>query len=651
MSMRIDPTDNPFNATVGFEGEVRTIKFVLVFDGQMKLAEGDMVLSIIQPTRAGVEIVQDNSVDPRFHQQLKGIAEEKELTLQPMEGAHIFEFVTQPATHSNDLKKQFAEIAQMQSHLINYLIKQQKTNTSGLINVKEWIDAYNISYPKEKLIPSADADNMFIALDYSIKLLNLTRSQPAADVIQKQLSHGVQFNFVAALGKNMGHKLVEIFDENNRIPDFKNHIDLMQKSIKKTTEMLATLKFTNKNEINSYIAKPLQEIKQAEEFLKALEIERTILLQAQINANKSCEYIKKQYSSDNIFAQRKMNKLDGFFFILAMRMLTQTKYIPSSASSKNKYLFFLKTQLADLIDSLSENDKLQLKKINSTWSRAQKNELLSLIAGSSEALTIGYKIKGVDFTLKNVLESALGWGEKVSQLCNLFPGACIKTITPPFEPTALGLHRKTSDKPLRRILLEYRASQMMTLRQSFQEMEKTLARAILFCKTTYLHKQNGRNQSTLFQKKWESSEVKQEDNLGSKPVEKNVNAAMGLIWSSKTDDLKELLQELVFDNDIDITLKQINYLFLRIQDSKIIAEARKEAVQTILKEFYFEKIVEHFKYPLQQSSEAYLKYVRERYAIINKIPKLKEYIGVLVSFSKIKPVDHSEPESPRKRRS
>lgn len=486
MSMRIDQKQiTLIQPTVGYEGELIALKFVLLKEGQIQCTKSILPI-LFNRTIDGIECVTDKLAAPGFSVGLNEIASRKSCLLPiPINNPHIFEFVTPPANNTKLTNTQLDEIAHLETDLILYLIMQKKRHPEiELLCVADWIDDYNRRFPHDPLIGSKDTKIMHIVVDYSINQLAMTPLQEqtwhqSADLrqlaqdIQKSLDHNVQFNFVTALRKKMGSILVNIYEENNITHTWKKKIDSLEKEIEeskksgKPTESLIT------------------DIAKLEFGIQTAEKEKNILLQAESNAEKACDFIRAELA-----VHHKLAKLEGFFFLLSTRIITETTNLslPSTTTDKNKYLFFLKTQLSDLIYSLSEKDRVLLEKMN-TWSDVQKNNLLAIIAGSKDVLKTNYSQVGQkDFTIKDVIESTLGWRDNDAPfLCNLFPGACTRTLEQhPFEPTLAGLRSKQKS-PLRRILLEYRGSAYKTISESKIEMEKILNHSALLCKTTHLY--------------------------------------------------------------------------------------------------------------------------------------------------------------------
>ncbi len=709
--------------TVGWEGELNAIKFVLIKQKKITLArEEEEVMSVFKPTSNGVECVQDNQpVDFTFFPKLKQIAKQKNLYLpyRAFSSSHVFEFVTHPKKTTEDVGIQFDEIAKLEADLIEYVLTQKRDNPKiGLINVKNWINKYNLRFPNNPISSTSDADSMYIAVDYSIAQLKLTEQQKniwqkskilseLARNIQKQLMHNVQFNFVVTLGKSMGSQLIAIFETNNCFSQAQREIKLAQQYIASAQSELERIRsnpseFSGEEEIKSIIAANLQCIEKLEDSLVTMEKQKDILRQAEINAERACDFIRLQYNTekekkvsdkeipDNP-VHRKLIKIEGFCFLLSMRILTETTDIQLDHAStpKNKYLFFLKTQLSDLIHSLSENDKLLLDDIDKTWTGAQKNQLLGIVAGSSEALTIHLRDENKeDFSIKDVLESAFGWKKNV---CDQFPNGATRQITPPFEP--LNLRKKNA--PLRRILLEYRASPYKTLSESKQLMNDMLHKATLLCKSTHMLKKDwGKwdkeslsnyikrrdllinnkakfvktlklyNPALLnlikaacpaemqsiakYQLQMDKAKLTSAKQVAARTVEENVIKAMQYILEQKSlpkketqhfDNVKKIISDIISDVDLDITLKQINFLYLQIQEAEVISQDRKSSVIHMLVSILVEKINAFFKFPLKAVDDRYkqIDYVISRYAIIREIPQVTEYLNFIKAFSKGNP--------------
>lgn len=664
MSLRIDPQKPVASPTVGYEGELRTIRFILIKNGkQMEVVKGDEVLSVFYPTKNRVECVIDNSdVDSDLLAQLEKIAEERNLSISDSckQISHIFEFVTLPASTTEEIKIQFEEIARIERHLLKYLFTQKISDQNKkLVCVKDWIDDYNQScFPNESLQGSDNASEMYIILNYSLGQLKLNNRQQnvlinfpsnenlqkLSEEIQPTLLHNPQFNFVASLGKKMGSLLVDMQEENN-----------------------FNLKNSRGTQINS------------------------LLLQAETNAEKACQLINSIYGEEKRDEYRdvwkkatsfKMAKLEGFFFILAMRILTETTFIKidSRETNKNKYPFFVKTQLSDLIFSLSETDKLLLASINTTWTDVQKLKLMASISGSFEALTVFYPMGKQFFTIKNMLECVLGWRKESNKICNAFPNSSTKSFKPPLEPVMPGWRSKLHQDALRWVLLEQRLVMIRTLVASETTMYRLLEQANEFFKPTYKQKQywRGWDEDTALQymgnaevsiySKYELKEglklyhpslyhcnffqrlqrenfkqfseldefekmiktVKQDFEQDVIFAENNIKKAIKLIETTSVENLKNSLQTCFFHKDANIYLKQLNHLFILIKSSKVVSKERILSVQKQLIELYSEKIFSLFQAPLKDGEEEYIRYLFSRYLITKAAPAVKDFFILLL---------------------
>jgi len=666
MSLRIDPQKPVTSPTVGYEGELRAIRFILIKNDkkQMEVVKGDEVLSVFYPTKNRVECVIDNSgVDSDLFAQLEKIAEERNLSISDSckLTSHIFEFVTLPASTTEEIKVQFEEIARIEQHLLRYLFAQKISDQNKkLVCVKDWIDDYNKScFPNEPLQSSDNASEMHIVLDYSLKQLQLNNQQQSvldnfpnnenlqklSEELQPTLLHNPQFNFVASLGKKMGTLLVDMQQENN---------------------------INIKHCRNTQITK--------------------LLLHAQTNAEKACQLINSIYSEEKKEEEDKsvwkkatslkMAKVEGFFFILAMRILTETTFIKidSRETDKNKYPFFVKTQLSDLIFSLSETDKRLLASINTAWTDAQKLKLLASISGSFEALAVYYQIGKEFFTVKNMLESVLGWRKDSDKICNKFPNNSIKTFKPPYEPIMPGWRSKQHQDALRWVLLEQRLVMFRTLVASEKTMYRLLEQTNEFFKPTHKQKQywQGWGEDAALQYmgnpevsthlKYEFKEgiklyhpslyychffqklqrehskqlaelnkfqqdidaVKQGFEQDTVFAENNIKMAIKIIEISSIENLKNTLQSGFFHKDADIYLKQLNHLFILIKSNKVISKERIISIQKQLIELYSEKIFSLFQVPLKDGEDAYIRYLCSRYIITKAAPALKDFFNFLL---------------------
>src|SRR5579872_2122729 len=337
--MRMRPEElNLIQPTIGWEGELEFVVFVLIRDNQITSQAGDQILHIFSPTKKGVSCDQDESyIDDFYLAELKEIAHEKSLQLDQITSSNIFEFVTSPAANTADLDTQFAEVTQIEVDLIRYLLEQKKAGLTRLVSVKKWIDNYNLRFPDNSLPSLPDTNEMFIVLNECISRIkyalphldldNWTDSVQLAKIIQQQLKHYVQFNFVAHFGKKMGSMLNKIVEAND------SRIYLKQDIIR-FSKTLLNLEKKDPSDIVE-INKLKDKIAYFEYSITRIEKQKNILLQSEINAARACHFIRSKYSSSQgskIGEKKsienethpKLIKLEGFFFILSMRILTET---------------------------------------------------------------------------------------------------------------------------------------------------------------------------------------------------------------------------------------------------------------------------------------------------------------------------------------
>lgn len=686
MSMRRSPEEfNRLQSTAGWEGELRAICFVLIAEEKITLA-GDDILPIFDATKTGVSCVQDDvSVSSKFLSELTEIAEiaeTKDLAVdedRDFTFSHIFEFVTSPVTTLKALDMQFKEVVQIESHLIQYILQHKKANPHlRLISVAQWIDDYNEDFPQNVLSKTIHANQMHIVVDYTVKnllkktelqSLDASGIQSLSRKLQKESMHNVQFNFVASLTKKMGSALMEMAEANSHVAEAENYIQEAQQTIQAGADKLIKLGYTLKA-ANEYLQDLEKAITNNKQFLSKHKTQINILLQAENHAEAACHYIRSQFGFN-----KKLAKLEGFFFLLSMRILTETTYLPlpNTMIEKNKYIFLLKTKLSDLIHSLSAKDKILLKKINSKWDESHKEQLLKLIAGSNEVLSMRYKLdNGTEITIQTILESALHWTEN-PESCDLLPRSPTKPIVLPLEPGTIKLRGKSHNPAPLRVLFEYRSSPQMNVGDSQKEMENTLQRANELCKTTFVHKNRAMqwNKETAldyFYKradskvqqasmlKWlqlynpplfhtlqeEKSTVLQSLSNEAKPiavdqsVDDTVEQVFQFIIKEKeihADELEAYLKQSLSHQDSDTTLKQINYLFLLVNESEELSEDHKDSLEQIIVNIYAEKIFSHFKFPLEPYDEGYINFIQERYVLTNHIAEVIEFLGFLKFFS------------------
>lgn len=634
MSMRFTPEEeiDLIQPTVGWEGELKEITFILIQNNKITLSENDAVLSIFKKTEHGVSGENDDMEYAGFLSKLEKIADEEGYTLNTFSNAvHIFEFITSPTNNYNDISTQFAEVARLQLDLIQYLFNLKKHNPDmKLVCINEWIKDYNTNRrsPHKPLVASSQANEMYIVVDDSIERIIKSVNSKTLDLpngFQKHLKHHVQFNFVASLGKKMGSMLAEIYEANNTTNAIKEDVVALEKEMADEIMKLKAIGKTN-DEINYFRIKFQEKINIKKEFIDRREKRKNILYRAENNAEIACQFLREKITLLNHDEKkehkqnRKFVKLEGFFFLLSMRILTETSRVfVTNSSPKNMYLFFLKTQLSDLVHCLSMQDKALLQDLEK-WPMADKDKLLAHIAGSAEALTVSYKIGAENFTIKDVLESALGWTQ--NKMCDKLPGASIKKIDPaPVEPVTTQIRSKNLNYPLRRVLLEFRASQNQNIFESEREMENILRCSAKFCKTSYIHKKEG----TFMQH--QNAEVKQ---IHSEYfIEENVDNAIKFIsqyvpFPKKPSELfvavKNELNSILSHEDPDITLKQINYLYIKLKSSD-------SSINQVIFDLYSEKIFDLFRPPLKEIDDKYIGYIMQRYALTNKIPQVVAFLN------------------------
>ncbi len=369
-----------------------------------------------------------------------------------------------------------------------------------------------------------------------------------------------------------------------------------------------------------------------------------------------------------------------------MRILTETSFIYLSSSSKNKYLFFLKTNLSDLVHCLSDNDRLLLRE-TAQWSQTQKNHLLMLIAGSEEALK--FRIHE-EFSVQDVIESVLGWRQDALPLCDRLPN----TPTKPYDPISVPkwMHRKTKGAPSSRALLEYRYNARRILRDAKEDMGLMLKRANDFCKTTHLRKSEWINfdkentshylnrqdiktsdkswlmhglkryKPLLFNKvrqgnlkemreieRYELQSIKEKNEAQDKLRIADKNAAKALRFLSSLRSIsgkdnpreyahiKRILRKQLFHEDPDLSFKQMNLLYLTYKEKPIVSKDDWKSLQAILMELYAEKFFSIYHFPINSYEGAQIQYFMFRYSLTNEIPVLKEFLMFLKIFNQSEP--------------
>lgn len=545
--------------TVGWEGELHQIVFVVVRD--KKIVFDDNVLKVFESKEHRISCENDYTTDNR--KEVNEVAKANRLTVSNQyKCLHILEFVTSPTKKMEEIEKQLTEIARLEEDLIRYIFfRKEENELKTLLCIKDWIDDYNRRFPNAQLTQTDATKEMYILMDYSITQMKESVKKFSLESLQKNLKHSVQYNFVASLGKKMGSQLVGLLDVTN--------------------------KERNKDKIKNLFA-------------------------AENNSENACQWIRNILGSGRKFA-----KLEGFFFLLSMRIVTETSYVflSETSSEKNKYFFFLKTKLSELLLSLSERDKNVLEKI-STCGEKEKNQFLALIAGSYEALTASFQINQIRFTVKQVLESALGW-EK-NDICDLLPNTPTKDIVIPFEPEDPQIHHKLHELPFIRVVLENRSAMDKTTSESMHEMQEMLKHSADLSMTSFLHKQYGTSRAESA-----NSEFK-EINSGV-IIENNMNVASNIIERFRTKDrnykiTKLQLDKLLSHTDKDITLKQINYLFIKMKN-------QDPDIDKMLIELFAEKIKAFFPPVLNANDKSYLKYVATRYILSTEIPEIAEYLN------------------------
>ncbi len=621
-----------FRGTGGCEAELLAIGFVLIDDeGQITIDPTLDVFPIFEYTKPyGIRCMKENITSkPKFFSELKKVAERNDLSIPtPFDSPHIFEFVTAPTDNTIILDAQFNEIRQIQIDLIEFLLINKKANPAlDFICVSDWINDYSRRFPADAITAADGTDHMYILVDYSIEQLALTVSQQKhwreknnlhllAQEIQEQLLHSVQFNFVAALQHNMGSMLIENI-VNPILSEFKDYHEALHKII---TQGVAGLIAKGLTEAQAHA-----KIEATEKMILFLtsnqiipETQIRILQQAEYNAKNACAFLLN-------IEKRKLAKLHGFFFILSMRILTETAFIPLPPynTSKNKYFFFVKNLLPELTECLSSHDKKLLFSLNDE----ERDELLLQIAGSCEILGVQYRVNQNQFTVKELLKNVLGYSETIC--CDSLPGSPANEIEQlPIEPKTEKLRSK--DHRLRWLLLECRVNPLKNLTDTKIKMIRILQLTNLFCQTTYLRTQQGSSTSSGVH------ETKQLD--AAHEVDKNVANALRVIFdrvslvftaqrgNQEFEQLKNELREKIFSLERDIMLKQINFLFTQVETIPF------PIIQEIVIDLFREKLFTSFTFPLQQHDKQYAAYILNRYALTKKIPDGVEFLDLVMSL-------------------
>ncbi len=189
--------------TVGWEGELLPVRFVLMEGNEISFAKRGEVLLVFESASKKIRCDQDNLTHKEFASQLIQIAERRKLSIKkdsPIR-SHVFEFVTLPSKNIEEISEQFEEIKRIETDLVKYVANFSIRNPAEkFVCVQEWIDDYNLRFPENKLIGSVDTKKMFIVVNYSIKQLDAS------------LKYNVQFNFVVNFSKKMGNKLIDVID-------------------------------------------------------------------------------------------------------------------------------------------------------------------------------------------------------------------------------------------------------------------------------------------------------------------------------------------------------------------------------------------------------------------------------------------------------
>lgn len=666
-------------ATIGVEVELKEIRFVLINRKVISYVKGNDVLPIAEATDLGVEVVQDNKKTSDFFSALESIANNKKLTITKKTNlSHIFEFFTHPTHDLDHLDLQFEEIAVLETDLIRYLLYIKKNYPDRkLICVKDWIDfSYNVNpNHKNKIKATENSENMFILVDYSTNQFKLTNHSISKE-IQLTTQQYVQFNFVTALRKKMGTFFVTIFYNNSTFNQLKEKLQ----KLKEDTE--------SSEEKGDYDPLWYKKIETLQEDITNLTKKRDILLQSEKNAEKACNYIRsvyndmslhedqlKEYKLNSNPANRKLIKLEGLFFILSTRILTETTFmIRGSSTAKNNYLFFLKTQLSDLVNCLSLNDKALLYHMNS-WSDENKNQLFAYIAGSKWVLTKNYYNQHVPYKVYDVLRSALGWTAAV--YCDYFPTASVKTFKHPVEPE--GIRRGL---PLGRVLFEYRGSKFLTLSEAKKEAHLILKKSSELCKTTHLHKKELKDakpqqitkvimnsSKSLEEKKSFIENIKlyspallsdleanhpeilaemktyqkglNDIEYPSEIMDLKIKEAMNLIHDSDScDNLKSTLFMITLDEKEDHQLNLIDRIYVSMTHTPDLSVEKKQLIKAILKEIYYEVLSSLCVYPLTPNEIEYMKFIGTQFFLstASGYPQAYQLIHFIVDFHKNFPV-------------
>lgn len=687
--------------TVGTEVEMKQIPIVLIDvepHTQKKIisvVKGDTVLQIFNKTNNGIQGVQDaRQINASFKSEINEIANQSWYFKPSINSALILELFTPPTDNALQVSQQFQEIAQIETDLIHYLYKEfQNDQNIRFISLKAWIDDYNKRHPTNPLPSTDESERMYIPLVFSIKELIATFDEEkkpkgndlfqTAQLTQESLLQRIQYNFSTALHGRMGSMLLELCETEQPQIEWEHQITICKQKILEF-ELLIKSNPDSYDEILLDIKKQNELLDFFQEKLRQYRLKKDILKISEINAQKACRLIQdfEKHNAESKKPDRDLFKLEGFFFLLSMRFTTETSDLSpqGETTDKSKYLFFLKTKLSDLIYSLSQNDRLLLEDIGqNTELRLQ---ILTLIAGSSEALTVRFG----RFTALDLIESALQWRKDSRPICDRLPNAPLKPLIPP--PIPLGLHRKIESAPQRRILLEYRPYTNEPLLHAENNTKNMLERATEFCETAFsiksiderlLNKDTAaaylkrteisineksrfvqslkvhhsaiyelllnENSTELHHIAMHESKVTQEMQETERRftlIERNTDTAFHFIsnlthfpsrGSTEYEELTNQLRRVLFHEDANQTLKQINFLFLKCQGSTSISPQIIKPLIEILMKFYTEQMMSMFPLPLKPHDTKRIQHIQKRYALTEKIPVVLEFLKFVRLFS------------------
>ncbi|GEM_PF-4421993 len=395
---------------------------------------------------------------------------DKNFSLSNSRLANIFEFSTDPLSSPEEIDLAVKRIGIIEQSLAEYI--SVKVNEGiDLINFATWAEDFNKTHIAEP--------DLQISLDLDGKEMYII-AKPSKDALPKkipdmqqtaELLHYPQFNFSASLETMAANKLENILSQeittsvaNKSLPKIisaENELKLLATLVAKDPSYadMVPLKEANLQKAKA----PVDRLAQQQQ-----------ILQSSGEASKKTLDVIHQHVDKHNEASPKLKKLQGFLFILSNYVTTETAKWPQLDSTpKNKYLFFVKHSVSDILKHcLSERDQTLLKDLINK-PEAQDAIITELAGGKQNLNKIMYSYDSansekIDVSVRDFLMSSLGWKEENEKVCDKLPTA--GKILPPLEPEGL-----RSKSQLSRIVLELRwPGEDVTISKANDLMQATL---------------------------------------------------------------------------------------------------------------------------------------------------------------------------------